>query len=110
MIRNERFFGATLHTCFAISCNRFSNNNRPVVYAIGQRSCLPVVAEGLGNREIAQTLEPSEHTVKNYIFHIFDKLGISNRVELVLYAVSTPNAAKIIAPETPIHSTEQKAS
>ncbi len=110
MIRNERFFGATHHTYFAISCNRFSKDNHPVVYAIGQRSCLPMVAEGLGNREIAQALDLSEHTVKDYIFHIFDKLGISNRVELVLYAVSTPNAAKIIAPETPVHAIEQKAS
>jgi hypothetical protein len=31
--------------------------------------------------------------VKNYLFHIFDKLGISNRVELVLYAVSNPKSA-----------------
>jgi DNA-binding NarL/FixJ family response regulator len=49
-----------------------------------------LVAEGLGNREIAEMLALSEHTVKNYLFHIFDKLGISNRVELVLYAVSNP--------------------
>ncbi|HEY6442682.1 MAG TPA: helix-turn-helix transcriptional regulator, partial [Candidatus Acidoferrales bacterium] len=40
--------------------------------------------------EIAESLGLSEHTVKNYLFHIFDKLGISNRVELVLYAVSNP--------------------
>ena len=32
----------------------------------------------------------SEYTVKNHLFHIFDKLGISDRVELVLYAVSNP--------------------
>jgi hypothetical protein len=32
--------------------------------------------------------------VKNYLFHIFDKLGTSNRVELVLYAMSSPNRAK----------------
>jgi DNA-binding CsgD family transcriptional regulator len=37
----------------------------------------------LGNREIADLLALSEHTVKNYLFHIFDKLGISNRVEFV---------------------------
>ena len=30
----------------------------------------------------------TEHTVKKYLFRIFDKLGISSRVELVLYAVS----------------------
>jgi len=46
------------------------------------------VAEGLTNREIARQLNLSEHTVKNYLFRIFDKLGISGRVELVLYALS----------------------
>lgn len=45
-------------------------------------------AEGLSNHEIAQQLNLSDHTVKNHLFHIFDKLGISSRVELVLYAVS----------------------
>ena len=37
---------------------------------------------------IAQELGLSEHTVKKYVFRIFDKLGISTRVELVLYAVN----------------------
>jgi len=46
------------------------------------------VAEGLSNREVAQELGLSEHTIKKYLFRIFDKLGISTRVELVLYAVS----------------------
>ena len=49
---------------------------------------LCLAAEGLTNREIAQQLNLSEHTVKNYMFRIFDKLGVSNRVELVLYALS----------------------
>jgi DNA-binding CsgD family transcriptional regulator len=48
-----------------------------------------LLAEGLQNRDIAQELKLSEHTVKNYLFHIFDKLGVSSRVELVLYAVSS---------------------
>ena len=47
-----------------------------------------LLAEGMQNREIAKELGLSEHTVKNYLFHIFDKLGVSSRVELVLYAVS----------------------
>jgi DNA-binding NarL/FixJ family response regulator len=46
------------------------------------------VAEGLSNREIAQRLSLTEHTVKNYLFRIFDKLGVSKRVEVVLYAYS----------------------
>ena len=44
-----------------------------------------LVADGLSNRDIARKLNLSEHTVKNYIFRIFEKLGVSNRVELVLY-------------------------
>jgi DNA-binding NarL/FixJ family response regulator len=47
-----------------------------------------LVTEGRTNREIASHLDLSEHTVKNYLFKIFDKLGISNRVELVIYAMS----------------------
>jgi DNA-binding NarL/FixJ family response regulator len=43
-----------------------------------------LVAEGLTNREISERLSLSEHTVRNYLFRIFDKLGISSRVELVL--------------------------
>ena len=50
-----------------------------------------LLAEGMQNRDIAKELKLSEHTVKNYLFHIFDKLGVSSRVELVLYAVSSTN-------------------
>ena len=48
-----------------------------------------LLVEGLQNRDIANELRLSEHTVKNYLFHIFEKLGVSSRVELVLYAISS---------------------
>lgn len=51
------------------------------------------VAEGLSNREIAARLHLTEHTVKNYLFRIFDKLGVSSRVEVVLYAFSAGRSA-----------------
>ena len=44
-----------------------------------------LVTDGFTNREVADRLHLSESTVKNYIFKIFEKLGISTRVELVLY-------------------------
>ncbi len=47
-----------------------------------------LVAEGLSNREVASDLKLSVHTVKKYLFGIFDKLGVSSRVELVLHAVN----------------------
>jgi DNA-binding NarL/FixJ family response regulator len=43
------------------------------------------VAEGMKNREIAELLNVSEHTVKNHLFRIFERLGISSRAELILY-------------------------
>jgi DNA-binding NarL/FixJ family response regulator len=53
-----------------------------------EEQVVALVAEGLGNRQIARQLNLSEHTVKKYLFHIFEKLGVSTRVELVLYAVN----------------------
>jgi DNA-binding NarL/FixJ family response regulator len=44
-----------------------------------------LVAEGLPNREVALKLGISVHTVSNYLFRIYNKLGLSGRVELILY-------------------------
>src|SRR5271157_1734677 len=45
-------------------------------------------AQGLTNREIAERFSLSPHTIKNCLFRIFDKLGVSNRVELLLMTMS----------------------
>jgi DNA-binding NarL/FixJ family response regulator len=47
-----------------------------------------LLADGLKNREIAQRLEVKEHSIRNYLYRIFEKLGVSTRVELILYAFS----------------------
>jgi DNA-binding NarL/FixJ family response regulator len=52
-----------------------------------------LVAEGMSNREISSALKISESTVKNSLFHIFEKLGISNRVELARYVNSASDPA-----------------
>lgn len=51
-----------------------------------EEQVVALVSDGLSNRDVAAELGLSEQTVKKYLFRIFDKLGISNRVELVLYA------------------------
>lgn len=74
-----------------------------------EREVVACVADGLSNREIAKQLNLSEHTVKNYLFRICDKLGTSGRVELVLYALAhsefftdaTIVAARSRTPERP---------
>jgi DNA-binding NarL/FixJ family response regulator len=53
-----------------------------------EEQVVALVAEGFANRQVARELGLSEHTVKKYLFRIFEKLGISSRVELVLYAVN----------------------
>ena len=55
-----------------------------------------LVQEGMTNREIAQELHLSQHTVRNNLFRIFDKLGVSTRVELALYAIN--NSRRVIPP------------
>jgi DNA-binding NarL/FixJ family response regulator len=42
-------------------------------------------ATGQTNKAIASELGLSEHTVKNYLFRAFEKLGVSSRVELLFY-------------------------
>jgi two-component system, NarL family, nitrate/nitrite response regulator NarL len=46
-----------------------------------------VIVEGASNKDIGKTFGLSEQTVKNHLSNIFDKLGVSNRLELALYAV-----------------------
>jgi len=52
------------------------------------------VAQGLSNREIATRLHLSQHTVKNSLFRIFDKLGVSSRVELLFMTLSQERHAQ----------------
>jgi two-component system nitrate/nitrite response regulator NarL len=53
------------------------------------------LAEGLTNREIAERMKLSQHTVKNYLFRVFDKLGVSSRVELLFMTLSQAPAEGI---------------
>lgn len=59
-----------------------------VLLTAREEQVVNLVAEGISNREIAQQLCVKENTVKKCLLHIYDKLGVCNRVELVLYALS----------------------
>jgi two-component system nitrate/nitrite response regulator NarL len=45
-----------------------------------------LIVAAAGNKKIADTLNISEKTVKHHLTNIFEKLGVSNRLELALYA------------------------
>ena len=45
------------------------------------------VAQGMKNKEIGEKLFISEQTVKNHLHNAFQKLGVSDRLELALYAI-----------------------
>ena len=51
-----------------------------------------LASQGKSNKQIAEQLNLSEHTVKNYLFRVFEKLGVSNRSELLflLYNARDP--------------------
>ncbi|HWR54441.1 MAG TPA: response regulator transcription factor [Bryobacteraceae bacterium] len=52
-----------------------------------EREIVALVAQGFKNKEIAEKIFISEQTVKNHLHNIFDKLGVSDRLELALYAI-----------------------
>jgi DNA-binding NarL/FixJ family response regulator len=78
----EHVFKALVH----IKPLRFSNKNGQPILTPREEDVVRLVAEGLKNRDVAQRLNVAEHTIRNYLSHIFEKLEVSTRVELILYA------------------------
>src|SRR5438046_6569140 len=66
--------------------------NGNVLLTPREQDVVRLVAEGMRNQEIGEALSLCEHTVRNYIFRVFEKLGLSSRVELVLYALHGENS------------------
>jgi DNA-binding NarL/FixJ family response regulator len=63
-----------------------------------EREIIALLAEGLRNKQIAERLFISEITVRHHLTSIFNKLGVSDRVELLIYAyrngiVAVPGAS-----------------
>jgi len=72
------------------------SHGRPLLTAREQQ-VLHLLADGLSNYELATVLKLSEHTIKNHLFRIYDKLGVSNRMEAVLYALTPRNTLPVPA-------------
>jgi DNA-binding NarL/FixJ family response regulator len=57
-----------------------------------EREIVALAAQGFKNREMAEKMFIGEQTVKNHLHNIFEKLGVSDRLELALYAVHKKNS------------------
>ena len=66
-----------------------------------EEQVVSLVADGAGNRAIAKQLGIKENTVKKSLMRIYDKLGVCNRVELVLYALTHRGVEQIPGPAVP---------
>jgi len=53
-----------------------------------EREVVTAIVEGFTNKEIAEKFKISERTVKHHLSNIFDKVGVSNRLELALFSVN----------------------
>ena len=51
-----------------------------------ERQVLALMAEGLGNTDIAERLQISEKTVRNHASNVFDKLGVWSRAQAIVFA------------------------
>lgn len=70
-----------------------------------------LAAQGLTNKQIAAHLALSEHTVKNYLFRVFEKLKISNRIELLFLMVNEQKSTGIsLRPNTRIPGVDARMS
>jgi DNA-binding NarL/FixJ family response regulator len=71
-----------------------TNARGHILLTAREQEIVSKVAEGMKNREIAELLNVSEHTIKNHLFRIFERLGISSRAELILYLYGQRTSAE----------------
>jgi two-component system, NarL family, nitrate/nitrite response regulator NarL len=77
---------AEVMKAFAKSSDAGPRREKPLL-SDREKEIVQLVAQGFRNKEIGEKLFISEQTVKNHLHNIFDKLGVSDRLELALYAI-----------------------
>lgn len=85
---NHRQMNSVLDALSEVPTLRLVSSTGRSLLTPREEQVVALVADGLTNRGVASELGLSEHTIKKYLLRIFDKVGISSRVELVLYAMS----------------------
>lgn len=108
---NPEQIGYLIEALSSVPQGRIINAKGEVRLTPREEQVVSLVAEGTGNREVAGRLGLKENTVKKALLRIYDKLGVSNRVELVLYALTHREVDK--APPLPASTppaTERLAS
>jgi DNA-binding NarL/FixJ family response regulator len=93
---------------FRLNADPFGEISSKALLTNREEDLVRLVADGLRNHEIARRLNLSEHAVRNDMFRIFDKLGISSRVELVLYA-GLNNSKRLPMPTATRESQDSRA-
>ena len=72
-----------------------------------ERQVIDLVADGLTNKEIAQSLHLSKYTVKSHIHNILEKLALHTRVQIANYASTTNDYNDVIKSISPIEEIKQ---
>jgi DNA-binding NarL/FixJ family response regulator len=90
---------------FSTSSESGARGGRPLLSNC-EMEVVQLVAQGFHNKEIGTKLFISEQTVKNHLHNIFDKVGVSDRLELALYAIhhrltDKPNGTLALTPIPP---------
>src|SRR6202790_584928 len=96
---------AELINAFSASSESGARSEKPLL-SDREMEVVQLVAQCFQNKEISKKLFISEQTVKNHLYNIFDKLGVSDRIELALYAIhhrliDEPDGTLALAPLSP---------
>lgn len=80
-----------------------ANSKGEFVLTPREEQTVRLLTEGLTNREIAREMKVKENTVKKSLLRIYERVGVSNRLELVLYALShsQPRSERAFPAEPP---------
>ena len=83
---------AAVVRAFTEAKGEVTEQRRPLPLSNREREVAALVVQGFLNKEIAERLYISEQTVKNHLHNIFEKLGVSNRLELALCVMQNESA------------------